>query len=346
MNIVSYTSKLGNSDIEVRPAHAAFVARLIRNLITGNFGYFGKTQSTHTLSRECYKHHINTASKTRNRVGNPSKGNRRKFLTRAVTARLAASKAIDWYSVPVVWNEISQVSMTEWREVPSFLKCSWYISAYMKEHGQRYCAFTLNIGKELLVREDWSNQTPAEIKALKNRMRERLKTAIPEQYERMFAIELDNAGRPHIHGIVFGCTSKQLEQYRVAIKKAGGKWSGKDSNRQLVTKQRQNFDEAIGWMSYSTKDSDDYMYVPQNIRDNGKAHYIATKQKIEERQASNQTDVQSVVMAPAEIEVLENTAPVQSMPDNIRHPISKLASEPAEEAICDSSGYGNKWGVF
>lgn len=288
MCIITNTSKLDKANIKLSLAHAAFIARFFRNLIAGDFGYFSKTKSTHTLGRECHKDHIKPSSKNRNRVGNLTNGKLRRFITRAVVARLAASRSIDWFSVPVVWKEISHISMTEWKEVPTFLKFTWYISAYMKTHGQRYCAFTLNIGKGLLGKEDWSNKTPEEIKAFKNKMRERLKTAIPEeQYPRLFAIELDDAGRPHIHGIVFGCTCEQLEQYRSAIKLAGGRWSGNNAKHQLVIKGRHNFDDAMGWISYSTKDSDDYVYVPQDIRDNGKAHYLTTKQKIEAIRSNN-----------------------------------------------------------
>ena len=354
-------TQTGKQNSCISEAHANARARLLRRLIQGDFGYFSKTRSTHTSGREAYKHHKNTSLKTRNRVGVLSDGKLRKFVTRAAVARLAADKGIDWFTVPVVWNEISHISMTEWREVSPFLKFTWYISAYMKTHGQRYCAFTLNIGKGLLGKEDWSNKTPEEIKDLKNKMRERLKTAIPEeQYPRLFAIELDDAGRPHIHGIVFGCTKQQLDKHREAIKKAGGKWSSNNSKRQLFIKERQGFDDAIGWISYSTKDSDEYLYIPQHIRDNGKAHYIATKQKIDELQDSNrihssskhpvqdtnQLDVQPAVIAPAKSKVLEKTAPIQSNAENIRHPNLKTASEPKGNAVSNTSPKYEDWGMF
>ena len=344
----------------ISEAHANARARLLRRLIQGDFGYFSKTRSTHTSGREAYKHHKHTSLKNRNRVGVLSDGKLRKFVTRAAVARLAADKTIDWFTVPVVWKEISHISMTTWREVPTFLQVAWYISAYTKEHGKRYCAFTLNIGKDLLGKENWFNKTPEEIKALKNQMRERLKTAIPEEYERMFTIELDSEGRPHIHGIVFGCTRHQLDKHREAIKKAGGQWSGNNSKHQLVIKERQSFDDAMGWISYSTKDSDDYLYIPQHIRDNGKAHYIATKQKIDELQDSNrihssskhpvqdtnQLDVQPAVMAPAESKVLEKTAPIQSKPENIGNQNLKSASEPTESVVSNSSSQYESWGTY
>ena len=317
MEIIPKMTHSGKQNGCISEAHANARARFLRHLIQGDFGYFSSTQSKHPLGRECYKDHKNTTAKNRNCVGTLTAGKRRKFLTRAAVAQLAADKGIDWFGIPVVWKEISHISMTTWREVPEFLQVAWYISAYTKEHGKRYCAFTLNIGKDLLGKEDWSNKTPDEIKDLKNLMRERFKTAIPEEYERMYTIELDYAGRPHIHGIVFGCTKHQLDKHREAIKKAGGQWSGNNSKHQLVIKERQNFDDAMGWISYSTKDSDEYLYIPQNIRDNGKAHYIATKQKIDELQNSNrihssskhpvqdtnQLDVQPAVMAPAESKV-------------------------------------------
>ena len=371
-------TQTGKQNSCISEAHANARARLLRRLIQGDFGYFSKTRSTHTSGREAYKHHKNTSLKTRNRVGVLSDGKLRKFVTRAAVARLAADKGIDWFTVPVVWKEISHVSMTEWREVSPFLKFAWYISAHMKTHGQRYSAFTLNIGKGLLGSEDWSNKTPEEIKKLKNKMRERLKTAIPEQYPRLFAIELDDAGRPHIHGIVFGCTAKQLEQYRPAIKRAGGRWSGNNSKPQLHIKGRHNFDDAMGWISYSTKDNDDYVYVPQDIRDNGKAHYLTTKQKIEAIRSNNhgmpqkavqdvsagsidgnldtplnhpdrdshQPDVQPPVTAPAESKVLEKTEPSQSPPENIGNQNLKSASEPTESPLSDSSAQYEHWGAF
>lgn len=344
----------------VNQAIAVKVAQHCRKLIQGDFGFFSSTKSTHPLARESLKDHKNTTAKNRNRVKKLTDGKRRRFVTRAVAAGLAASKWIDWFTVPVVWKEISHISMTEWREVPEFLQVAWYISAYMKEHGKRYCAFTLNLGKDLLGTESWISKTPEEIKALKKQMQDHLRTAIPKEYERMFSIELDSEGRPHIHGIVFGCTKHQLDSHREAIKKAGGQWSGNNSKHQLVIKERQNFNDAIGWISYSTKDSDDYLYIPQQIRDNGKAHYIATKQKIDELQDSNrihssskhtvqdtnQLDVQPAVMAPAESKVLEKTAPIQSKPENIGSQNLKSASEPTESAVNNSSSQHESWGTY
>lgn len=329
MNIIAEPTNLDKN----YPSWYSRIALFTHKLIAGDFGYFSTTRSTHSFAREAYKHHKNTSLKNRNRVGIMSAGKLRKFVTRVVVARLSASRGIDWFTVPVVWNEISHISMTEWKEVPTFLKFAWYISAHMKEHGKRYCAFTLDIGKDLLVQEDWSNKKPKEIKDLKNRMRERLKTAIPEQYGRMFTIELDNAGRPHIHGIVFGCTYQQLEKHREAIKKAGGKWSGNNSKYQLVIKGRQNFDDALGWMSYSTKANDAYVYVPETIRDQGKAHYLATKQKIEAIQDSNRiADKQLAIDTDnrQKTKVLEKINPMQSNPENIRHSNLKSAPEPTE----------------
>lgn len=379
MSIITDMSTLANSNAKLNQAVVAKIAQYCGKLIQGNFGFFSSTQSTHMLGRESYTDHKNTLTKNRKRVGNLTKGKLSKFITKAVVARLAAYKQIDLFSIPVVWKEISHVSMTEWREVSPFLKFAWYISAHMKTHGQRYCAFTLNIGKGLLGSEDWSNKTPAEINALKNKMRERLKTAIPEEpYPRLFAIELDDAGRPHIHGIVFGCTCKQLEQYRPAIKRAGGRWSGNNVKHQLVIKGRHNFDDAMGWISYSTKDCNDYVYVPQDIRDNGKAHYLTTKQKIEAIRSNNhgmpqkavqdvsagpidgnldtplnhldrdshQPDVQPPVTAPAESKVLEKNGAQQSNAENIRHPNLKPTSEPTRALLGDCSDYGSSWGVF
>lgn len=89
----------------------------------------------------------------------------------------------------------------------------------------------------------------------------------------MFCLERDSEGRTHCHAIYFGLLTRTQ---RADLKKAGGKWSGKDKRKQLKVVERWGADNATGWVGwYMQKDipADAVYYIPREMNAAGRAHF-------------------------------------------------------------------------
>lgn len=215
----------------------------------------------------------------------------------------------------------NDLSLPRWRDALEPVRFAYMIAAEMKRrrsenqpHSQSYVAISLNLS------EDSAKLAPDE---LKDSIRKRLHRALGEDIP--FVLERDKDGRTHCHAIYFGYLTPNQ---RKKLKAAGGKWSGTDSRKQLVAKERNSFEGAIGWACwYMLQDRKEgaVLYIPNRMRKAGRELYEQTRQLVEEStsQASKSEAGNTLPDTPAKTKVLEKNDRIQPEREKTGTAISK-----------------------
>lgn len=196
--------------------------------------------------------------------------------------------------------------LPRWRDALESVCFAYIIAAEMMQrrsdnqpHSQSYVAISLNLS------EDDAKQAPDE---LKDSIRKRLHRALGEEIP--FILEKDGKGRTHCHAICFGYSLTPNQ--RKKLKAAGGKWNGTDSRKQLVAKERNSFEGAMGWACWYMlldRKEDAALYIPNRMRRAGRELYEQTRQFVEEStsQANKSEAGNTHPDTPAKTEVLDKT---------------------------------------
>ena len=138
-----------------------------------------------------------------------------------------------------------------WEELASWYQQIWK-SVGMFRYSRIYTTFTFNYSKARLSKYKGRGSSNGN-KAWTKRALAMLRDIMPDEVF-SFAVERDEHGRWHIHGIVYGLHQEDFEErYEAAFLQAGGNYTPEAKKYQLDVQGGYGFNGRLGWMDYATK---------------------------------------------------------------------------------------------
>jgi hypothetical protein len=117
----------------------------------------------------------------------------------------------------------------------------WCASAY---------AFTVNLSPDVIAR-GLASRHNGFASWIQKRIAAELSRLIKRTVEFALAVDVTRSGRPHVHGVIVVGVD-ELPAAEEALRRAGGAWAAKCSNRQVDTRPVWDAD---GWASYSARNA-------------------------------------------------------------------------------------------